>query len=211
MDFLTSFLSSALANLSTLLFSKKEAPDNSRGKQKGGEIDTGINYGHIEQTTTNNYTEGPKDQAHYKFRDLRNEEIKKLAQVLFIDDQDQTRTIRNLNKLGWQNAHQLEEEHILNTDCQKYRDSDLIFVDFNNVGPLRNGQGLSILNSLMTKYGRKKYYILHTAHPQKITLQKLEESGLPIRENTGWSQLTKGSPDYLVETVMLSGLRQIEK
>ena len=191
------------------LFSKDSSTDQSAGKQTGGKIVSGVNTGVIRQTTTNIYN--PNDKETRKFESWGNNEIKEVAKILFVDDQDQSKTIKNLKKLGWQNAAQLREEDILNTDCQEYREADLIFVDFSNIGPTKHGQGLSILSSLMSKYGHKKYYILHTAHPQKITLQKLEESGLSIRTERGWAQLIKGSPDYLFETIMFDGLRQIGK
>jgi len=210
--FISNFLSSTLANLFSMLFSKKEvASDKSVGKQTGEKIASALNYGSIQQNTTNNYSSSSVDKSARKFDHWTNDEIKKSAQLLIVDDQDQTKTIKNLKKLGWQNTSQLREEDILNTDCSKYKEADLIFVDFSDIGPAKHGQGLSVLSSLMSNYGHKKYYILHTAHPQKITLQKLNESGLSIRIGTGWAQLTKGSPDYLLETTMFDGLRQIEK
>jgi hypothetical protein len=208
MDFLTSFFSSALASLVPSLFGKG-VPGEKKSIQKGGIIGTGVNYGNISQTTNNHFNEG-NQKPNYKFKESDNNNIKRNARLLFVDDQDQTSTIKNLKKLGWQNAVQIEQKEILNTDYEKYKDADLIFVDFSNIGP-RHGQGLSILSSLRTKYGRKKFYILYTAHAQKITLQKLEEIGLPIQDKVGWSQLTKGCPDYLLETTMFNGLKQIEQ
>ena len=210
MDFITNFFVSVWANITTSFLGKKEVSDNSAGKQTGGSIDASGNHGNINQTTTNIYGKELSSGSGLKFEALTNDEIKRLARVVFVDDQDQTRAIKNLNKLGWGNVHQLAEGDSSNPDSPSYRDADLIFVDYDGLGPVRHGQGLSILNSLLQTYGGKKYYILHTAHPQKITLQKLEENGLPIRENTGWSQLIKGSPDYLFNTVMLNGLRKVK-
>jgi hypothetical protein len=210
MDLVTNFFVSISANIATFFLGRKEGSDNSTAKQTGGSIDTGNNYGDINQVTTNIYGKEPSTGNSLKFEALTNDEIKRLARVVFVDDQDQTRAIKNLNKLGWGNVHQLAKGDSLNPDSISYRDADLIFVDYDGLGSVRHGQGLSILNSLLLTYKGRKYYILHTAHPQKITLQKLEENGLAIRENTGWSQLIKGSPDYLFNTVMLNGLRKIQ-
>lgn len=216
MDFLSNFLSSTFANLASLFLSKNEKGGKNiriktKNSQNSGEVDSGITFGGIHQTTNNTTLIGDTgEKTSYRFRDMSNTDIKNIVRVLFVDDQDQISTIKNLRKLGWRNAEQLLGDAV-NTDAESYRIADIVFVDFDNIGPLRNGQGLSILSSLVAKYGRKKFYILHTAHPKKITLQKLEESGLPIRDAVGWYELIKGSPDYLLETTMLTGLRQVER
>lgn len=208
LDFFSSFISSTLANLFPLLFSKKETP-HVEIDQEEGRGNTGINYGTVQHTTTQ-YINSPSG-FEFKFKDSDAGSIKKNARILFVDDKSQASIVKNLTVLGWQLVEELEQDNIQNTTCEKYQDADLIFVDFDGIGPPRRGQGLSILRSLMASYGRKKYYILHTAHSAKITLQKLEENGLSIQDGTGWSLLTKGSPDYLLETMMLSGLKKIEK
>lgn len=213
MDFLSSLLSSALANFAVLPFTgKKKSNVKKEADNQSGAVSAPLNFGRVAQTT-NNTTNIHHSQGApvFKFRESENSYIKTTARILFVDDQDQSSTIRNLGKLGWKNAEQLPISEALNTDSEAYRHADLVFVDFSGVGPARGGQGLSVLSSLNSKYGRKKFYVLYTAHAKRITLEKLEESGLPIRENIGWSQLSKASADYILETTMLNGLRQIEQ
>jgi hypothetical protein len=207
MEALVAFLTSAAANLFSWLFTGSDGPSAEIKQEfKEGTGNAAMNYGTI-NNTTNNFNEAL--ERAFKFKKDDNNSIKKTARLLFVDDQDQGSTIRHLKKLGWENVEQLAIGEVMNTDCEKYRFADIIFVDYDQIGPPKKGQGLSILSSLRAKYGITKYYILHTAHPAKITLQKLQESGIPISDTVGWSQLTKGSADYLLETTILNGIRQI--
>jgi hypothetical protein len=209
MEFISNLISSTLANLIPSIFGKQKDGMNLKNKstQLGGTNNTGVHYGDVYRDTVINQPQ----EINHKFRSQDSAVSKKQAQILFVDDQNQSDTITNLRNMGWDNVKQLDKNSIMNTTSDDYRASDLIFVDFDGIGERKHGQGLSILNSLRGHYGRKKFYILHTAHPQKITLSKLADSGLSIQDNIGWALLTKGGPTYLMEATMIHGLNQIEK
>jgi hypothetical protein len=203
-------VSSALGGIFPLFFGQKEPITEIRVKQNEGKGNTGINNGTIDQSVHNYADKTAEQRLLLKFENFGNQEIKKTARILFVDNDDQTGTIKILRKLGWECLEQLEKRLIDNTDNDKYKSADLIFVDFKDIGDKKGGEGLSILSALCNKYGNKKYYLLYTAHSKKITLEKLDKNHLQHLDGS-WSHLTKASDDFTLETAMFAGIKRIAK
>jgi hypothetical protein len=197
--FLSSLVSSTLANLVTFFGGKNG--DQTSVTQENGAGNTGINHGVVQHFHGTGAV--PAATPKLKFEGLSNSEVKKKARLLFVDNQSQAYTMKLLRQLGWERVEQLEKTQIKNTDAEKYRDADLVFVDFKDIGDPNGGEGLSILKSLCEKYRGKKYYILFTAHSKKISLANIEMNSL-------WIHLPKGSNDHVLEAAIFNGLRRVE-
>jgi DNA-binding NarL/FixJ family response regulator len=98
----------------------------------------------------------------FKKKPLSIEEIKKRAQVLFIDDESYDSLLESIRGAGW-NVRQVKE--IYNFDSEEVKNADVIFVDYKDVGialtPTEEGIGL--LKTLKRKYP-EKHFIFYSGY-----------------------------------------------
>lgn len=89
------------------------------------------------------------------------EQIKRLTNVLFIDDDTKFKIIKILNKAGWQ-ARIIKD--VDNLDSAVVQNSHILFVDINGVG-VKLGfkdEGLGLAHALKKRYPEKKVIIYST-------------------------------------------------
>ena len=90
----------------------------------------------------------------FKKKPLSIEEIKKRAQVLFIDDESFDALLTNIRQAGW-NVKQ--QKDIDNFDAENLKNADIIFVDFKGVGAILSPkeEGIGLMKHLKHKYPEK--------------------------------------------------------
>lgn len=210
-EFMVSTASSVLGNVIPGFLKNLTGAKRGIG-EKGESGGTIVNNGQIQNNTTNISTKNDEtvEIKNFKFKSKSDEFIKNTARVLFVDDKDMGDKIRMLHERGWQNVSQIDARDIVNTTSSPYQSADIVFVDYDGIGQRKSGSGLSILHSLIDRHGCKKFFILFSAHLKKITLDKLDVHHLGIKHDSGWMQLTKGAPDYDLESKLIHGLKQIE-
>jgi hypothetical protein len=93
-------------------------------------------------------------KRYSKKRVLSIEEIKKITQVLFVDDEDFSKKITVIRDAGW-NVNQIKD--ISNFNSEEIKNADIIFMDYVGVGktltPTEGGIGL--VKSLKKRYPEK--------------------------------------------------------
>lgn len=91
----------------------------------------------------------------FKKKPLSIEEVKRLTQVLFIDDESFDSLLNNIRDSGW-NVKQKQD--IDNLDAEDIKNADIIFIDYKDVGikltPTEEGIGL--LKAMRNKYPNKR-------------------------------------------------------
>lgn len=126
--------------------------------------------------------------------------LKQETQILFIDDLDLKRKIKNLQDAGWQRVSQIKD--VPNIDAQQIRDASIIFVDYKGIGEIKTSeQGLSILSALRNRYGDTKHLILYSAHPVPLDA---------FKRGAG-DYLSKNTTIYELEQKILEGVTKIIK
>jgi len=82
------------------------------------------------------------------------EEIKKLTQVLFVDDEDFSARLNTIRSAGW-NVKQVSD--VTNFDSEDIKSADIIFMDFNGVGKTLTPkeQGIGLIKSIKKRYPEK--------------------------------------------------------
>ncbi len=126
--------------------------------------------------------------------------LKQETKVLFIDDLDLKKKIKNLKEAGWVRVSQLKDAP--NIDVQEIRDADVIFVDYKGIGETGSGeQGLSILSALKRRYTNEKYLILYSAHDVPVDAFNRGAN----------SYLSKNSTIYELEQKILEGINEIKR
>ena len=90
------------------------------------------------------------------------EEIKKRAQILFIDDQSYDALLENIRNAGW-NVKQVKEVNSL--DSEEIKNADIIFVDYKDVGTILTPteEGIGLIKVLKRKYP-EKHIIFYSGH-----------------------------------------------
>lgn len=122
------------------------------------------------------------------------------TRILFIDDLDLKKKIKNLKDAGWCRVSQIKDAP--NIDIQEIREADIIFVDYKGIGEFDSEeQGLSVLKALKQRYRDSKYLILYSAH--KVPVDAFNRGA----DN----YLQKNSSIYELEQKILEGIAKIGK
>lgn len=125
---------------------------------------------------------------------------KQSTRILFIDDLDLKKKIKNLKNAGWQRIAQIKTAP--NIDIDEIQNADIIFVDYKGIGELETEeQGLSILSALKKRYQDSKYLILYSAHD--VPIQTFSRGA--------HDYLSKNSKIYELEQKILEGIAKIQK
>lgn len=171
-------------------------------KEKGIALESNSNSENHQEVTVNNYLSqdvGPSAQKQNGLHSNQIDVLKQDTYVLFIDDLDLKKKIKNLSDAGWKRVSQIY--YAPNIDSQKIRDANIIFVDYKGIGEIGSKeQGLAVLSALRKRYGDKKYLILYTAHDVPI------EAFTSGAHNT----LSKNSTIYELEQKIIEGIESLQ-
>ncbi len=126
--------------------------------------------------------------------------LKQDTRVLFIDDLDLKKKIKNLKDAGWAKVSQLKDAP--NIDISEIREADIIFIDYKGIGEIESGeQGLSILTALKNRYADSKYMVLYSAHDVPVDAFNRGAN----------AYLSKNSTIYELEQKIIEGRSKIKK
>ncbi len=89
-------------------------------------------------------------------KEISIEEIKKKAQVLFVDDESYEGRMTAIRDAGW-NARQIND--VKNFDSEEIKNADIIFMDFKGVGSTLSPteEGIGLLKQLKKRYSNKVF------------------------------------------------------
>ncbi|GEM_PF-4765904 len=122
--------------------------------------------------------------------------LKQSMRILFIED-GTFKQISNLRRAGWR-VEQMKD--VVNLDSAQIRDSQIIFVDYKDVGKAYSDEeGLGVVRGLKERYGSSKWVVLYSAHPQS----------LGVVDYSADSYLEKNSPLIDIEQKIIEGARRL--
>lgn len=103
------------------------------------------------------------------------EDLKKIINILFIDDDTKFRVVKVLTNEGWKNTKSIIDLNSYNDD--KIKNANIVFVDIQGVGKILEckDEGLGLALNIKTKYPEKKVIIYSAIQSHKVFHEAIQK------------------------------------
>lgn len=154
--------------------------------------------GLFDNSKTNNQLSS--DSVHNESEESNFDELKRLCNILFIDDDAKFKVVTILKKSGWVNTKAVKD--LTSIDDTIVKESHILFVDINGVG-INLGfkdEGLGLALALKNKYNSTKKVIIYSAETKGDRFHEaLRKADNCLSKNADPYQFQKLVEDYSLE------------